>query len=246
MALSYTDFSDTDAKVFGNRASFFSTIPRHLRPDSNWREVLSSRFASSSAKWSQGYEELVIRDFFNDKTNGVYIDVGCAWPLKGSTSCYLELKLGWTGLAIDALPEYRADWRAKRKNTRFLNYAISNESLDAVTFYRHDWTGVSSLASSQAAKFGGEEKLTPITVKQTTLNETLARNEIGKIDHLTLDIEGAELTALQGFDIQLYEPKLCCVESASEEVIEYFDQNDYQLLHKYRKVDKINWYFSPN
>ncbi len=241
----YSDLSDAEQAAWGNRAEFFSTIPPHLRPELDWRSVLSSRLAHASARWSQGYEELVIRDYFGDKKKGVFIDIGCAWPLKGSTSCFLECELGWTGLAVDALPDYHAGWKDKRKNSRFLNFAVSDCSLEEVTFYRHDWTGVSSLASLQAAKFGGDEKLTPITVKQITLNEILSKNDIQKIDHLTLDIEGEELNALNGFDIQSYAPQLCCIETATDQVAEYFNCHGYQLLDKYRKVDKINWYFSP-
>ena len=40
--------------------------------------------------YSQFDEELLIRHFFNDERGGFYLDVGCAFPEKGSTTYYLE------------------------------------------------------------------------------------------------------------------------------------------------------------
>ena len=74
----------------------------------------------------------------------------------------------------------------------------------------------------------------------------LEENGIEKVDFLSMNIEGAEPIALRGFDIQRYKPDLCCVEaSASQEVLDYFEANGYELIEKYKKVDKINSYFRP-
>ena len=60
-----------------------------------------------------------------------------------------------------------------------------------------------------------------------------------------MDIEGAGLAALKGFDIQRFQPALCCIEPANREaVVEYFESNGYELIEKYLKADKINLYFS--
>lgn len=183
--------------------------------------------------------------FFQEERGGLFIDIGCAWPLRGSTTCYLERKLGWSGIAVDALSEYAPGWATHRPRSKFLNYAVSDRSQEQLTFYRNEWTGVSSLSKQQSLKFGGEKKLTPIKVEAITINDLLKLNDITQVDHLTLDIERSELGALNGFDIQFYQPRLCCVENTTEEILAYFEKNNYQILEKYRKVDKINCYFSP-
>ncbi len=48
----------------------------------------------ASALYSQGNEELVVRDFFQDRRRGVFVDVGCGLPQHNSMTFYLERHLG--------------------------------------------------------------------------------------------------------------------------------------------------------
>jgi hypothetical protein len=125
-------------------------------------------------RYSQWNEELIIRDFFQDERGGVFLDVGCAWPVRKSTTFYLEKHLGWSGIAIDALDIYRPGWAAVRPRSEFLAYAVTDHSGDKVTFYQHASAPVlSSLSKEQAALMGGEESLTTVEVETTTLNDVL-------------------------------------------------------------------------
>jgi len=61
-----------------------------------------------------------------------------------------------------------------------------------------------------------------------------------------MDIEGAELAALKGFDIKRFQPDLCCIETGRRDAVAaYFESNGYELIEKYLKADKINFYFRP-
>ena len=44
------------------------------------------------------------------------------------------------------------------------------------------------------------------------MNKLLERTRVQTIDFLSMDIEGAELAAHNGFDIEKYKPRLVCVE----------------------------------
>jgi len=71
---------------------------------------------------------------------------------------------------------------------------------------------------------------------------------VGKIDFLSMDIEGAELSALHGFDIDKYKPRLVCIEIQKElgdKIREYFVQHGYRQVEEYRPFDQFNWYFTP-
>ena len=50
--------------------------------------------------YSQSQEEVIVRDFFQDRRDGVFLDVGCASPVTNSNTYYLEHHLGWTGIGI--------------------------------------------------------------------------------------------------------------------------------------------------
>ena len=45
--------------------------------------------------YSQGPEERLIRDFFNDRRNGVFLDVGAFHPVNFSNSYRLERDFGY-------------------------------------------------------------------------------------------------------------------------------------------------------
>ena len=49
---------------------------------------------SGKAQYSQSQEELIIRDFFQDRRKGFFVDVGCAWPGRANNTYYLEKNLG--------------------------------------------------------------------------------------------------------------------------------------------------------
>ena len=57
-------------------------------------------------RYSRGPEEWLIRDFFDDRRNGIFVDVGASRPVTFSNSYRLERDLGWSGIAIDALKEF--------------------------------------------------------------------------------------------------------------------------------------------
>ncbi len=60
-------------------------------PGEQERSVLES----GKALYSQGKEELIIRDFFEDRRSGFFLDVGSYQWKKLSTTYYLEKHLGW-------------------------------------------------------------------------------------------------------------------------------------------------------
>ena len=63
-------------------------------------------------RYSRFAEEVLIRHFFQDREGGFFLDVGCAWPIRSNNTYYLEHHLGWTGIGIDALPDYADGWAA--------------------------------------------------------------------------------------------------------------------------------------
>lgn len=210
----------------------------------------SSIIDTETKLYSQFDEELVIRDFFNDERNGFFVDVGCAYPIRMSTTYYLEKHLGWTGIAIDALDSYRQAWTEQRPNSTFLSYAVTDKSGETITFHVAAEPGLSSISEERAEEWGGPESV-PIEVPTITLNNVLEDHGVKRIDFLSIDIEGAEVAALAGFDIERFKPRLVCIEAhtadgANETPIrDYFEEHGHELLARYLPHDTINWYFAP-
>jgi len=197
------------------------------------------------ALYSQDDEETLIRAFFDDRRNGVFLDVGAGHPVRNSTTYYLEKHLGWHGIAVDALAEYAADYAGLRPATRFFSYFVGDKSGGERDFYASPDRDFSS-GSGDDPRGGTYQKRQVPTI---TLDDLLAREGVAHVDLLSLDIEGAEPAALAGFSIGRYQPGLACVEIHSAEhgrvLNEYFTLHGYREVTAYRTMDPINRYFAP-
>jgi FkbM family methyltransferase len=197
--------------------------------------------------YSQHDEEIIIRDFFNDRKNGVFVDIGAFTPKQFSTTYYLESELGWSGIAVDASPGLAEQWKNTRPKSKFLQYAVSDKSGEKLTFYLSGQ--LSSLDPEWLRQFPAvkpDQKGVPYEVTSITMNDLLEQNGIKKIDFLSMDIEGAEPLALAGFDIEKYQPELVCIEfspSVRQKIVDYMTAHGYERIVEYVARDSKNGYF---
>jgi FkbM family methyltransferase len=197
-------------------------------------------------------EELIIRDFFQDRRAGFFLDVGCAWLVRSSNTYYLEKHLGWTGIGIDALEEYGPAWKSERPASRFFSDLVTDQSGIEETFFKSPNPGLSSTDQEMASGkiFGDALEPEEILIETITLDDLLDREGVTKIDLLSMDIEGHEPAALAGFDIERFQPELVVVErtvvrskDGEDEVYRYFERHGYELIAKYEPFDPVNRYF---
>ena len=210
---------------------------------------------NGSSKYAQHKEEPVLRHFFRDRRDGVFLDVGCYKWQELSTTYYLEKHLDWSGIAVDALADFRADWKRNRPRSRFFQYVVSDRSGDEVVFYEAEGSeGVSSTSREWVVNFFRDRSpnvkpdIREQRVPTITLDDLLTREGVEEIDLLSMDIEGSEPAALAGFDIQRFRPELVLIEARGENqgvVMEYFDSHGYERIEAYLSNDMLNWYFRP-
>ncbi len=199
--------------------------------------------------YSQFYEESLIRHFFRDRREGFFVDVGASHYQIHSNTYFLESKLGWHGIAVDALDEYRIDYERFRRNTRFFAAFVSNRAGEMADFTvsladKRTSTGIEALLPELVADAG----LTHLRIPTVTLNGLLDGQGVKKVDLLSLDIEGAEPLALEGFDIERFRPDLVCVEIrelTEGSINRYFARHGYVEVDRYRLLDGSNRYFAP-
>ena len=87
-------------------------------------KVLEQRYGPSHD--SQGGEEWIVRDFFGDQRNGVFVEVGANHYQRDSNTYYLETRLGWSGLAIEPQTKFAGEYRAYRPKTTFIPLFVSD------------------------------------------------------------------------------------------------------------------------
>jgi FkbM family methyltransferase len=198
--------------------------------------------------YAQGHEELIARDFFNDRRGGTFVDIGCSDYKEFSTTYYLEQHLGWKGIGVDALDEYADDYKKYRPQTTFLNYVVTDHTGGTTPiFVNFDQKSMSSIMYRPPHYTHTE----PVPVPNITLNELLKKQGVKRFDFLSIDVEGSEPLVLAGFDIRRYKPKLVCVEAnksvdLQKKLMDYFTKNNYEIIPEYSRLDVgQNWFFTP-
>lgn len=190
-------------------------------------------------------EEVIIRDFFQDKEGGFYLDVGASFAIEGSNTYYLEKNLGWTGIGVDALEDYAAEWAKERPASKFFAYLVTAESGGEGVFYKSEGLGLSSTKKALASgkMWGKNAEVTEVRIPMITLNDLLDRENVKKIDLVSMDIEGHEPQALAGFDIERFSPELLVIEGKNKKVEQYMKDHGYVQIERYKQFDSVNRYF---
>jgi FkbM family methyltransferase len=192
-------------------------------------------------------EEWIIRDFFQDRKDGVFVDVGANHYQITSNTYYLEKQLDWSGIAIEPLREFEADYVKHRPRTRFRPFFVSDVSNEKAKMYvLSQSTLISSADKSFTERAGRGAK--EIEVPTITLNDLLDAERVQRIDFLSMDIELSEPKALAGFDIARFRPQLVCIEMHPEvrqQILDYFARHGYVIVGKYVLSDQHNLYFTP-
>jgi FkbM family methyltransferase len=199
------------------------------------------------AHYSEREEEWMIRDYFQDRRDGVFVDVGANHYRATSKTYYLESKLGWSGLAIEPQREFAADYAKYRPRTKFLPFFISDESNRTARLFILDrMRPVASSDRDFVQKFGDPDEVRDVPT--ITLTDLLKAEGVRRIDFLSMDIELHEPQALKGFDIDRFRPSLVCVEAllpVRQQILDYFARHAYVVVGKYMWVDLENLYFAP-
>jgi FkbM family methyltransferase len=209
-----------------------------------WKQ-LQQRYGTRN---SRNAEEWVVRDYFQDKQGGVFLDVGAADAREWNNTYFLENTLGWSGLAIDAQPAFAPGYAQLRPRTRFFPLFVSDASDADETFYVPT-NGPLGATSDRASAEADEGPVEVRSVRTITLNDLLERERIARLDFVSMDIELSEPRALAGFDIERYRPALVCIEAHPEvrqQLIDYFHRHHYVVVGKYLGVDAQNLYFMPD
>ena len=213
-------------------------------------EVATYEQRYGKTHYSIGVEEWMVRDFFGDRSGGVFVDVGAAEPINGSNTYYLEHHLGWSGLAIDARAELADAYRLARPRSRFAAFFVADRTDARVSFQVLTERPLSSSGDVVFAKqWAGGGPIETREVQAVTLNNLLPQAGIREgFDFISMDIELAEPKALAGFDLTRYRPRLVCIEAhprVRQEILDYFMARQYRLVGKYLRLDVNNLWFVP-
>jgi len=157
-------------------------------------------------------EDRFVDNYFKNKLNGFYIDVGCYHPLDGNNT-YLLHKKGWRGINLDINSYSIKLFDFFRKKDVNIHSGISKKKNKLTMYYRKEINMLNTLDEKIAKThfLNGYKKK---NVKVNTLNFFISKHfkNLKEIDFLNIDTEGTELDVLKSLNFKYYKPQLICVE----------------------------------
>jgi FkbM family methyltransferase len=235
------------AALLVTRRQFAELLAPHARANVTDAQELAALAAKYGPdRNSQNSEEWILRDFFGDQRDGVFVDVGANHYRNFSNTYYLETALGWSGVAIEPQVKFAEGYRKYRPRTTFVPLFVSDVSNQSATLYVTENDLVASSNRRFTEAFGGEAVPTPVTT--TTLDDVLKRLGVDRVDFLSIDIELAEPQALAGFSLERFKPRLVAVEAhppIRQQLLDHFARHQYVLVGRYWRVDSENFWFAP-
>ncbi|NDB26135.1 MAG: FkbM family methyltransferase [Gammaproteobacteria bacterium] len=186
------------------------------------------------------------------KREGYFIELGANDGISQSNTKHLELFHGWKGLLIEPVPsQYRLLKFSRSKKTRKINALCVPSThhggvesiwdlglMSTVEKYYEKDDLIDHIAA--ARKHLGREGV-KLLVPALTLNEILTNVSAPKqIDLLSLDVEGMELSVLEGLDLAKWEIQFIVIES--RDIVEtkaYLLARGYKFLRKLSHSDLL-------
>lgn len=144
--------------------------------------------------YAQNREDQWIAENLPLPEKGFYVDIGCGDPFVTSNTAFLRDRK-WEGLAVDG----NLGWAKSWDNIPAFNYAVV--STQPEVYFLEDQTPYWSRID-----LGGKLR------EAETIEQLLARFEIGKFDLLSVDTEGTEFEIIQSFDFSKHDPSIVIVE----------------------------------
>ena len=196
---------------------------------------IKHKFFIKKKSYAMNNEDIVILNYFKDRKNGFYVDVGCYHPIHRNNTHLLHMQ-NWSGVNIDT-SQFSIDlFNFMRPKDLNYNCAISDKNENIKLFYQKELSQLSTIEKSQAESvFQGEIKEKEINA--FTLDEILSRDKYkdSKIDLLDIDVEGADLKVLRGLSFDKFKPELVCVEIHKKEIeksdiYNFLIDKNYKLL----------------
>ena len=194
-------------------------------------KVFLKSFTHKKISYSYGGIDSLVLNIFKNQKNGFYLDIGCGHPIKNNNT-YLLNKRGWSGINIDLDEENIDLFNSYRKKDVNLATAVSDKEGETDLYFYHNKSALNTIskenADFQKAKVSAIKK-----IKTQTINKIIENSPFRdrKIDFLSVDVEGSELTILKNFDFTKYSPKVI--------VVEYLDLSLKKLEIKNLNINNI-------
>jgi FkbM family methyltransferase len=182
-------------------------------------------------------------EFFKGKRDGIFIDIGANDGLTWSNSLTLEVNYNWTGLCIEPHPSAFKKLAECRTNT-CLNCVVSKTEgvVDFLVIegYAEMLSGLVDCYDQRHVERIRREvdahgdKATVEKIESLPLTNILRNNNITRVDYLSVDTEGSEISVMDSINLTQFDVELISLECNYdlEGLNAYMDGKGYKFLQK--------------
>ncbi|WP_199119092.1 FkbM family methyltransferase [Pedobacter sp. ASV28] len=175
-------------------------------------------YFQSSRSYSQDGEDMILKALFEQKKGykGFYVDVGAHHPVRFSNTKYFYDK-GWKGINIEPTPNAIKAFKTFRRRDINLNIGIGPEKGE-LTFYCFNEPALNSFSKEVSERVDRESskykiiKELKIEVMPLSLVFDQYLPKGGKIDFISIDVEGLDYQVLTSNNWDKYQPEVILVE----------------------------------
>ena len=191
--------------------------------------------------FSQGGEDFIIDHLFKDKTNGIFVDVGCNQPIEFNNTFGLYLR-GWKGINIDGNQDLIDLYSKYRPNDISISKLISDTETE-LTFFVSKSNKVSTIDekfyndNNKSFEYNSNDFVKAKTVR---LDKILREFNFNHIDLLSIDVEGHDLNVLSSINLDNIRPDVICIEDHQFNIDNLFESYIYIFLKE--KKYKLKYY----
>ena len=187
--------------------------------------------------YSQNGEDLILLDYFNEKPNGFYVDIGCHHPFRFSNT-FLLYKKGWSGLNVDANKWTISLFNFFRKRDTN-QVSVISDSRESMYYYEFHESALSGLLSqdrvSRLLNLGYKLK-SKIEINPTSVKEFINKNNLisKRIDFFKIDVEGMDLKIIKALPIKNLDLDLIMIEKGSKaeskQLLSFLSDNEFDVF----------------
>lgn len=200
--------------------------------------------------YSQFGEDRILAGIFGNRRQGVCVEVGANDGVTDSTTYHFE-RLGWQCVLVEPNPQLCM--LIRRNRSAVLHECAASNCAGSTTLLVAEGAerahGVSAISGTPRARekieaYGFTAR--PVSVRTETLDRILEQSGLrGRIDFISIDVEGHELEVLKGMSLSRWSPRIILVEDNSgfqdPGVSDWLGQHGYE---RFRRTGVNDWFAS--
>ncbi|MEM7789910.1 MAG: FkbM family methyltransferase [Verrucomicrobiota bacterium] len=173
-------------------------------------------------------------------SGGVFLEAGANNGLEQSNTYYLERIKGWRGILVEPVPEFFAQCKRARPRAVCINAALVPKDYTDTTV-KLQTAGLMTMVTKSSGHSGysvehieqglrNEALLQSyqIEAKAMTLDQVIEASGFDRIDFMSLDLEGYEVEALKGLNLEKYGPTWLLIEVRAQAELNALVQDHYE------------------